>query len=132
MSSGSIRTRSPASQRASWRARRSATSVSSGCFTSGMVADLQAEMGRHPIQGAVELLPQGVGLAADLGRDLGPFQPLGAMIGEDAFLVGQQPAHLLEQVAPGDDVPWLQSGAGEGVEVAVGLSFQPALVALLG
>src|SRR5262245_55624545 len=131
-SRGSSRMRSPASQRASCSARRSVTRESRGCRVSGMVAGLQSELGRHAVQGPGELLAEGARLAADPRGDLGPFQPQGAVVCQQALLVAEQLADLVEQVAAGDDPARLGGAAGQRVKVAVGLALEAALVALLG
>src|SRR5437588_550008 len=81
------------------RCWRSSASSDGPVPCSGIVLVLQAELGGHTRQGAMQFLPQGDGVAADLGGDGRPVVALVAQIDEDA-LVGRQAAmDLGEQIA---------------------------------
>src|SRR5437867_4280135 len=100
--------------------------------TSRMIEYLQPQLGDDSVQGARQFLPQPFRPDAELRRDLVPLSSLGPLVRQQALLVGQQPAHLGQQIAPLDDLgrAWLMPGhAGEMV---AGLGLEAALIAADG
>src|SRR5260370_1436514 len=84
------------------------------------------------VQGAGQLLAQRLGAAAALGGDGRPVAALGALLGQLALLVAEAAAHLLEQLAPGDDAAGARPGVGDLVQPPGGPGVQAALVAAVG
>src|SRR5262245_3728568 len=70
---------------------------------SDIARSLQAKLLADTVDRAGQLLAAALRRTPELGRDLGPFAPLGPQVEQPSLLGAEPPPHLVEQLAPGDD-----------------------------